>query len=394
MGFIKQGGIKRPFMIYLDNAATTQVDERVLKAMLPYLGEKFGNASSFHQAGRAARAAVDKARARVALLLKCKPREIIFTSGATEANNMFVFGAARLSPEKKHIVISSVEHHSILEPIEELENNGYTVDVIPVNKLGAIDTEAVVDAVQEDTAFVSIMMVNNEMGAVQPIEKIAKQIKKKNPETLVHTDAVQAYGFMDCTIDYLGVDALTISSHKVHGPKGVGALYLKDTIALPPMVRGGAQERTLRAGTENVAGIVGFGVASIIIRKDGAGYSQTVDDLRIQLKHSIEKKLKELVKIITPEDAAPHILGIIIPGIDRDALLIKLDEAEIAVSGGSACTTGALEPSHVIEALGYSEEDSNCFLRFSLSKYTTDKEIKKTVKVLRKCLEGMKKKKG
>ncbi|MBT3413234.1 MAG: cysteine desulfurase [Candidatus Jacksonbacteria bacterium] len=381
-------------MTYLDNAATTKIDERVLKAMLPYLGESFGNASSFHKVGRTARTAIDKARARIALLLHCKPREIIFTSGATEANNLFVFGAAKLAPEKKHIVISSVEHHSILEPVEELENNGYTVDVIPVNKLGHIDVEAVVDAVQVDTAFVSIMMVNNEMGAVQPIEQIAKRIKKQNPDTLVHTDAVQAYGYMDCSVDYLGVDALTISSHKVHGPKGVGALYLKDTVALPPLVRGGAQERSLRAGTENVAGIVGFGVASIIIRKDGSGYSQTVDDLRIQLKHGIEKKLKELVKIITPEDAAPHILGILIPGIDRDALLVKLDELDIAASGGSACTTGALEPSHVIEALGYSEEESNSFIRFSLSKHTTDKDIKKTVKALRKCLEGMKKKKG
>ncbi len=379
-------------MIYLDNAATTMIDERVSVAMKPFCEGMIGNPSSSHSIGREAKAVLDKARSRVALLFGCAPREVIFTSGATEANAMAVIGIAQARESVgRHIIISAIEHHSVLESAEYLEREGWAVSVIPVDKTGMIDCEQLQEEVNGGTTLVSIMMVNNEIGSVQPIDEIARMVKKKNPHTVVHSDIVQAFGFMDCRAESLGVDALTISGHKIHGPKGVGALYLKEGTMIDPIIRGGSQEHGFRAGTENIAGIVGLGAAAIVVSEEGAEYTDHIDDMRLLLKHKLEKKCKGLVKVISPDDSAPHVLGILFPGIDRDVLLTRLDQEGVAVSSGSACISGAHAPSHVIQALGYTEDEAQTFIRFSLSKHTTEKEIKKAVRIVQRCLEGIKK---
>jgi len=364
-------------MIYLDNAATTMIDEQVAVAMKPYCEGMVGNPSSSHSIGREARSAVDKARSRVALLFGCAPREVIFTSGATEANVMAIIGIARArQSEGRHIVISAIEHHSILESAEYLEREGWAVSVIPVDKAGMIDLEQLSAEVIRETTLVSVMMVNNEIGSVQPIGDIVRIVKKKNAAAIVHSDIVQAFGYMDCRVETLGVDCATISGHKIHGPKGVGALYLKEGIPFHPILYGGSQEYGMRPGTENVSGIVGLGAAAMVVSDEGAEYTDRVDDLRLLLKHKLEKKCKGVVKVINPDDSAPHILGMLFPGIDHDVLVTRFDAEGLAVSSG------------------YDEDDAQTFIRFSLSKYTTEKEIKKTVKIVQKCLEGIKRKHG
>jgi len=304
---------------------------------------------------------------------------------------MAIIGIAKARESAgRHIIVSAIEHHSVLESVEYLEREGWAVSVIPVDKTGMIDCEQLQEEVNNETTLVSIMMVNNEIGSVQPIDEIARMVKKKNSHTVVHSDIAQACGFMDCRVESLGVDALTISGHKIYGPKGVGALYLKEGTPYEPIMRGGNQEHGARPGTENVAGIVGLGAATIVVREEGAEYTDHIDDLRLLLKHKFEKKCKGLVKVISPDDSAPHILGVLFPGIDHDVLLTRLDQEGLAVSSGSACVSGAHTPSHVIQVLGYSEAEAQTFIRFSLSKYTTEKEIKKAVKIVQHCLEGMK----
>ncbi len=360
--------------VYADNAATTRVSQPVLDAMLPYFTEQYGNPSSIYALGRSAQQAVEDARAAVAAALHCEPCEIFFTSCGSESDNWAIRSTAeRLAAKgKKHIITSVFEHHAVLHTCAALEKQGFSVTYLPINAKGMVSPQAVADAICEDTALVTIMYANNEIGTIQPISEIADICRKRG--VLFHTDAVQAVGNVEIDVHAQGIDLLSLSGHKIHAQKGVGALYVRKGIALPNLIHGGAQERNRRAGTENVPAIVGLGKAITLAVADIPTKTARVTAMRNRLIDGI----LQLPKTRLNGDRDRRLAGncnISIEGVEGESLLLMLDLHGICASSGSACTSGSLDPSHVLLALGLKHEVAHGSLRLSISEETTDEDI-------------------
>jgi cysteine desulfurase len=358
--------------IYFDYAATTPVDKRVKEEILPFLEEKFGNPSSLHSFGQEAVFAVDKARERVAKFLNCKSREVVFTSSATEANNLAILGALR-KEEGLHAITSSFEHKAVLEP---LLKSGTMVDYLPVYKNGIVRVEDVLAKIKENTRLISIMYANSEVGTLQPIKEIGEEIKrineKRKDKILFHTDASQAANYLSCDVSFLGVDMLTLSGHKIYGPKGVGVLFVKEGVSLLPIIYGASQERGLSSGTENVFAIVGMGKAVEIIKKEDG---KSIKRLRDKLIDGILENIEGTRLNGDREKRLPNNVNISFKGAEGESLLIALDREGIAASTGSACASHSLSPSYVLLALKLSHEEAHSSLRITLGRYTKEEEV-------------------
>jgi cysteine desulfurase len=371
--------------IYLDHAATTPLDSRVLEAMLPYLGEHWGNPSSLYAEAREARKGLDAARRTVAELVGCQPQEIIFTSGGSESDSLAVRGAAYAGRRRgDHIVISAIEHHAVLHTVQQLEKEDFRAVYLPVDGQGFVDLNALAEAVTEQTVLVSIMYANNEVGTVEPIAEAARIIKERNHHCVFHTDAVQAVGMLDIDVDRLGVDMLSIGGHKIYGPKGVGALYVRARTPLQSQILGGSQERNRRAGTENVAGAVGLARAMELACGGRADRTAHYHALRDCLLAEVPARVPftDITGALDPERRLANSFSCCFRFVEGEAVLMALDLAGIAASSGSACTSGSLEPSHVLTAMGISEELARGSLRVTLGKENTVAEIDRFLDVL------------
>ena len=382
--------------IYLDHAATTPLDPQVLEAMLPYLREEFGNPSSVHGFGQRARGAIDEARAKVAALLGARDSEIVFTGSGTEADNMAIVGAtlAGASREegtaRKDLVTSSIEHHAVLRSTKWLPRSEHNVTMARVGESGQIDLEDLEGLVDHQTALVSIMLANNETGVIQPMPEVVRIARAKG--ALVHTDAVQGLGKIPIDVKRMDVDLLTASAHKIFGPKGVGALYVRSGTRMIALVRGGSQERNRRAGTENVAGIVGFGKAAELAQARLAEDATRVADLRNRLEASLVESLKGTVhRNGSPESRICSTTSLSFEGVSGEDLLIALDLVGIAVSTGAACAAGSPEPSHVLKAMGLSKDRVDSSLRLSLGRGTTEEEVDRTAEAVTAAVERLRK---
>ncbi len=372
--------MKQP-RIYLDHSATTPVRAEVLSAMIPFFADKFGNASSIHRWGNEAKKAVDHARGCVASLIGAAPAEIVFTSGGTESDNFALRGAAFSNKQKgNHIITSSVEHHAVLHTCEALEKEGFEVTYLPVDCYGTVDPEAVRSALRPTTILISIIHGQNEVGTVQPVEAIGK-IAQENG-VLFHSDAVQSVGKIPVNVDSMQVDLLTLSGHKIYGPKGVGALYIRRGTRLTPQSTGGAHERGLRAGTENVVGIVGLGEACRLAEAEMSRESERLTQLRDRLIEGILTGIPDTVLNGHPRQRLPHNVNVSIKYVEGEALLLSLDLLGIGASSGSACTSGSLEPSHVLLAMGIPHETAHGSLRMTLGRSTTREDIDYVLQVL------------
>jgi cysteine desulfurase len=373
-------------LIYLDNAASTQIHEDVLDSMLPYLKEQYGNASSIHRYGRLAHKAIEKARKQIALLINAEPSEILITSGGTESNNTVLRGIT-MNETCNHIVTSSIEHDAILEPCKQLANNGLTVDYLPVDKFGMVDPLELENHLSENTCLVSIMFGNNEVGTVQKISEIAKICNER--KILFHSDAVQAVGKIPIDVKELGIDLLSISSHKLHGPKGIGALYIKSGVKIDPVILGGGQENGLRSGTENVANIVGFGKACEVAKNNLDENMSYVQKLRDSLVEKVLNEIPEVTLNGDPQLRLPNNVHFTFLGVNGEDLIIKLDEYGIAASTGSACSVNTQRASHVLQAMGFSHEQITGSLRLTIGVFNNEKEIEETVTSLKKIVEEL-----
>jgi len=367
--------------IYLDNAATTALSPKVLEAMMPYLTEIYGNASSPHWFGQEARRGVEAAREKLAKALGADPSEIVFTGGGTESDNTALFGAAEKYKKKgNHIITTNVEHHAVLHTCEALEKRGYEVTYLPVDEYGLVTPEQVAAAITDKTILASIMFANNEVGTIMPIPEIAKVCREKG--VLLHTDAVQAVGHIPVNVKEMGIDMLSLSAHKFHGPKGVGALYLKKGVRLPSYVVGGEQEKGRRAGTENVAGVVGLGAAIELAVANMDENAARMTRLRDKLISGIFETIPEVKLNGHPAKRLPNNANVSIKYIEGESILLMLDMHGIAASSGSACTSGSLDPSHVLLALGLPHEVAHGSVRMSLSDDTSEEEIDFVLKAL------------
>jgi cysteine desulfurase len=369
---------------YFDHSATTPVDKRVLKEMLPFFSEKFGNAASIHSLGRFSEAAVEESRKRISEFLNCGKDEIIFTSGSTESNNLVLRGLVKAlhNGKRLHIITTSIEHDAILEPCADLEKEGIEVTYLPVKSNGVIDLEDFKKAIKEETILVSVMYANNEVGSIQPIEEIGKILAKQNKKIYFHTDATQAVNALPCDTKKLGVDFLSLSGHKIYGPKGVGILYVKNKSPIKGIQLGGHQERNIRSGTLNVPGIVGLGKAVELAGKEREKNNKKIEKLRNKLIKGILEKIPETILNTDIATALPSHAHFSFLGVEGEAILFDLDFKGIEVSTGSACASGSLEPSHNLLAMGISPEVAHGSIRFSLGKHNTEDEIKKVIKVL------------
>jgi len=366
--------------IYLDYAATTPVDPRVAAAMAPYLTERFGNASSVHSFGQEAREAVERARAQIAAALGAAPDEVVFTSGATEADNFALFGVAEALRERgRHVVVSAVEHHAVLEPAHVLAARGFEVTVLPVDGAGRVDPDAVRRALRPDTILVSVMHANNEIGTIQPVAEIGRLTRERG--VCFHCDAAQTFGLLPIDVDALGVDLLALSAHKRYGPKGVGALYIRRGTPLVRFLHGGSQERNRRAGTLNVPAIVGFGEAVRIALAEREAEVARLRRLRDRLIAGL-LALEGARLNGHPTERLPGNVNVSFRGADSESLLLALDLQGIAASSGSACTAGSLEPSHVLSAIGLAPEEAAGTLRFSLGRWTGEAEVDRVLEVM------------
>ena len=375
--------------IYLDHSATTPVDLEVAELMMTYYTEKYGNPSSVHSFGREAKQALEEARRQVAELIGATPQEVTFTSGGTEADNLAILGtAAALSKKGKHLITSAIEHHAVLETCEYLQKNGYELTVIPVDEEGIVLVEDVRKAIRPDTILISIMHANNEVGAIQPIVEIANLAKEHG--ITFHVDAVQSLGKIPINVKEMNIDLLTVSSHKIYGPKGVGALYIRKGVRIVPLAHGGSQEKRRRSGTENTPGIIGFGKACELIGKRMAEESELQTKLRDKLMNGILERI-EYVKVNGPlgEKRLPNNVNVSIRFVEGESLLLSLDMLGIAASSGSACTSGSLDPSHVLLAMGLVHEIAHGSLRFSLGHQNTEEEIDYVLEQLPKIVERL-----
>jgi Cysteine sulfinate desulfinase/cysteine desulfurase and related enzymes len=376
--------------IYLDYAATTPLDPRVLEAMMPYMTEHFGNPNSIHSFGREARRAIDEAREKIAQLLNCQPSEIVFTSGGTESDNLALRGIAEAYRHKgNHIVTTAIEHHAVLRTCKALEDMGFFVTYLPVDEHGLVSPEQVAEAVNERTILVSVMHANNEIGTIEPIAEIVRAVKEKRPDTIVHTDAVQTVGHIPVDIQELGVDLLSFSAHKFYGPKGIGGLFVRKGVRLVPQITGGGQERNRRSGTENVAAIVGMAKALELAVEEMPTELPRLQALRDELITGVLSRIPETRLNGHPTLRLPHNANFSFRGIEGEALLLQLDLNGIAASSGSACSSGSLEPSHVLLALGLDYELAIGSLRITLGRFTTREHILRLLDLLPKVVEKL-----
>jgi cysteine desulfurase len=374
--------------IYLDYNATTPVDRAVLEAMLPFFANSFGNASSIHSCGQRGRAALDAARDLVANLIGANPSEIVFTSGGTEADNLALFGSANASPQsRKHIIATTIEHHAVLNAAQELERQGIEVTYVPIGSSGVVDPQDIRSALRPETILISVMHANNELGTVQPIEEIGRIAAEA--EVPFHCDAVQSAGKLALDIDRLGVDLLSISAHKIYGPKGVGALYVRAGTPLEPQVYGGHHERDRRAGTENVPGIVGFGKAAELAKANLKADAARIEILRDRLDEMLAGTLPSVRVNGDRSSRVGNTTNLTFAGANGEALVIALDLQGIACSTGAACSSGAVEPSHVLLAIGLSPDEARSSLRFSLGRATTDAEIDRALAIIPATVERL-----
>ncbi|MBE7022137.1 MAG: cysteine desulfurase NifS [Ruminococcaceae bacterium] len=374
--------------VYLDNSATTPVKPEVLDAMLPFLREDYGNPSSIYKKAASAEAAVAEARSQVAAALGAKPGEIFFTSGGSEADNWAIKGAALAAGKKgKHIISTQIEHHAVLHTLQFLEKQGYRVTYLPVDAEGKIRLEELRAAICEDTILITVMMANNEIGTVQPIDEIGKLAREK--KILFHTDAVQAIGSLEIDVEELGVDLLSLSAHKFGGPKGVGALYVRSGVRIETLIHGGGQERGRRAGTENVAGVAGLGKAIALATEHLAEKTARIRGLRDALIEGISATIPDARLNGHREDRLPGNVNFCFRYIEGEALLLRLDAKGIAASSGSACTSGSLDPSHVLLALGLPHEIAHGSLRLSIGEQNTQEDIDYVLEVLPGIVETL-----
>lgn len=374
--------------IYLDNNATTRLHPEVLEEMLPYLRDHYGNASSIHWFGQEARRGMDRARERVADFIGASADEIVFTSGGTEADNQALLGIADiLGKPGSRIITTAVEHQAVLNSCSYLEKKGFTVTYLPVDSRGRMDTDALADSIAEDVILVSVMLANNEVGTIQPIQEAAAIAKSRG--ILFHTDAVQAAGRIPIDVRRLGVDLLSLSGHKFHGPKGSGALFVRSGLAGPVLIHGGHHERRRRAGTENVAAIVGFGQACRLAGMRLKEASHAVGSLRDRLEKGVLERVSGVKVNGCLEHRLPNTSNMSFEGVDGQLLAMNLDLVGIAVSTGSACQSDTREPSYVLSAMGCSNEQASGCLRFSLSADNTAEEIESVVETLPELVEGL-----
>lgn len=410
--------------IYLDHSATTPVDKKVLKEMLPYFSNKFGNPSSIHTFGQNAILGVDKARERVAKFLNCTSEEIIFTSGATESDNLAIYGVIRALKKKgmmnPHVIATMIEHDAVLEPCLYLEQEGVEVTYLQPQPNGVVSVEDFKNAIRDNTVLVSVMYVNSEVGTIQPIRAIAKEIRKINEKRLkdwkntrpaernedkpqeiyFHSDATQALNFCNSDVDWNFIDLLSLSSHKIYGPKGAGALYVRKGIALEPLQRGGHHEKNIRSGTLNVAGIVGLGAAIELLGAPGEKgelslkqkrENKKIKKLRDMLIDGIKNNIPDTILNTDLKNATPAHAHFTFLGIEGESILIALDLAGVAVSTGSACASASLKASHVLLAMGIKKEVAHSSIRFSLGKMNTEVDIKEVLKILPPIIKKLRK---
>ncbi len=375
--------------IYFDHAATTSVDKRVFEAMKEFFHISYGNASSLHTFGRKARTGMDKSREIIANMINAKDSEIYFTSSGTESDNLAVKGIAYAYRDKgEHIITSMVEHHAVLNTCEFLESNGFKVTYLPVNKYGMVDPSDVKKSINKKTILVSIMHANNEVGTINDISEIGK-ITREN-EILFHSDAVQTFGKLPIDVKGIGVDLLTISGHKIYGPKGVGALYVRRGIKIQPLLHGGSHERNKRAGTENIPGIVGLGKAAEIRAEEMGSEFKYLSELEDYFRTNLYETIDNIKFNGHPEEKLPGYLNMSFSGIEGESLLLSLDLEGIAVATGSACSSGSSEPSHVLEAMGLSPETVQSSIRISLGKQNTREDIDYALSVFPKVIKRLK----
>ncbi|MEC8856606.1 MAG: aminotransferase class V-fold PLP-dependent enzyme [Chloroflexota bacterium] len=380
--------------VYLDHAGTTPLDPEVLESMVPYFHQHFGNPSSLHSVGQEARYALDEARERVAAVLNCRPREVVFTGGGTESDNAAIHGVATALYETgNHIVTSSVEHHAVLHACQYLESQGFDVTYLPVDSDGLVQPEAVYNAINNRTTLITIMYGNNEIGTINPISEIAEAIKKRSGElsrtVVFHTDAVQAAGYLSLDVADLGVDLLSLSGHKFHGPKGTGVLYIKRGTPYLPLIHGGGQERERRSGTENIPGIIGLSLALDAANSSREETSQRCSALKDWIIESVLEQIPGSRLNGHAIQRLPNNANFSFTGVEGEPILLGLDMAGIAASSGSACSSGSLEPSHVLLALGQSAEIARGSLRLTLGRDNTEEEVEYLLRVLVDLVERL-----
>ncbi|EIT85296.1 class V aminotransferase [Fictibacillus macauensis ZFHKF-1] len=376
--------------IYLDHAATSPVHPDVVEAMVPYLTEHFGNPSSIHHFGRKTRQLLDEARLVAAQSIGATPNSIVFTSGGTEADNAALFGTALAKKETgRHIITSQIEHHAVLHACARLESEGFEVTYLPVDETGRISLSELKAALRPDTIIVSIMYGNNEVGTLQDIAAIGELLEAH--QAVFHTDAVQAYGVLPIDVNELKVDLLSVSSHKINGPKGVGFLYIREEVALDPLLYGGEQERKRRAGTENVAAIAGFKQAISIMREEGMEKAARYEAYKQKMLSIFTEAGITFLRNGEQEHTLPHVLNVSFPGVKTEILLVNLDLARIAASSGSACTAGSLEPSHVLTAMFGKQNRTKEAVRFSFGLHNTMEEIEQAAQETAKIVKRLQK---
>ncbi len=361
--------------VYLDHSATTPVDPRVVDAMLPYFGDKFGNASSLHRWGQAALAALDTSRRTVAEILNANPNEIVFTGCGSESDNLALRGVAfALRAKGDHIITTPIEHHAILNTAAQLEKEfGFEVTRAPVDRRGVVNPDDIARAITPRTVLISVMYANNEVGTIEPLAEISKVAKKRG--VLFHTDAVQAGGYLDLDVEKLGVDLMSLGAHKFHGPKGIGALYVRSGTPLLPMQTGGSHERSRRAGTENIPYIVGIATALKVAQSERETTNARLSALREKLIEGILERVAGAELTGDPKNRLPGHASFVIPGAIGDEMVLGLDLAGVAASTGSACTAGSAEPSHVLAAMGYPADVARGALRLTLGRENTDEDV-------------------
>ena len=377
--------IRRRFMIYLDHAATTPMSQPAIQAMLPYLDACYGNPSSLHSLGQASAEALADARQRIARCIGADPKEILFTSGGSEADNQAILSAARNGARKgkKHIISTTIEHHAVLHPLKKLEQEGFQVTLLPVGEDGLLQAEQVAEAIREDTCLVTVIYANNEIGTIQPVSEIGAVCREKGVP--FHMDAVQAAGHLPIQVQEQRIDLLSLSAHKFHGPKGVGALYVRQGVVVTPLIEGGAQERGKRAGTENLPAIMGMAAALEEACRHMEENRRTVQALRDRLIQG----LAEIPHSLLNGDAVQRLPGnvnVCFEGIEGESLLLLLDDHGICASSGSACTSGSLDPSHVLLAIGRVHDIAHGSLRLTLSEENTPEEIEKTIQAVKEVV--------
>ncbi len=365
-------------MLYFDHSATTPIHTDVLSLIHEVNQDIYGNPSSIHSAGRKAKHVVETARKQIAAAINCTPKEIIFTGGGSEANNLVLWNM--IYRNRKHVITSAIEHPAILAVLQQLEHLAITHTIVPVDKYGCVNPEDINSAMRDDTGLITIMLANNEVGTVEPIQDIAKIAKKHN--VLFHSDGVQVLGKLPIDVQELGVSMMSFSAHKFYGPKGVGALYIKDGIAMKPFIAGGSQEKSLRAGTENVGGIAGLGCAAELVTKSLSDVGRTLTTLETQFKTKVSEQYPNIIYNGFEDNHLPGLISLTIPGIASDLLLIHLDNEDIAVSSGSACSAGTISPSTVLKAMGINDKQNLETIRISAGRDNTSTEVDQLIEAM------------